>query len=255
MPEGDTIFRAARAMHQALAGRTVTSFVSVFPHLDRIDHDTPLAGRTVERVEAVGKHLLIWFSARLALRTHMRMSGSWHLYRPGERWQRPRHEMRIILETAAIHAVAFSVPVAELVTPEAMARSGVIGRLGPDLLADGFDAAEAAARIAARGDMAIGDALLDQTAIAGIGNIYKSEALFAARVNPFVLVGELELARIERTVEKASRLMKAAALTSRTRKWVYDRAGEPCRRCGTVISVRKQGPHARRTYWCGTCQV
>ncbi len=254
MPEGDTIFRAARTLHQVLAGRTVTAFRSTYPQLDRIDHDTPLTGRTVERVEAAGKHLLIWFSGGLALRTHMRMHGSWHVYRPGERWQRPHHEMRIVIETADMHAVAFNVPVAELVTPQELARSGVIERLGPDLLAPDFDAAAAVARIVARPDLAIADALLDQQVIAGIGNIYKSEALFAARVNPFALVGTLPPDDITRTVIRAVRLMSAAAHDSRLGYWVYNRAGEPCRRCGTAISVKRQGPHARRTYWCGKCQ-
>ena len=255
MPEGDTIFRAARALQQALAGRTVTGFTSVFPHLNRVDHDTPLAGRTVERVESIGKHLLIWFSGGLALRTHMRMNGSWHIYRPGERWQRPRHDMRIIIETDAMHAIAFNVPVAELIRPEALERSAVMQGLGPDLLAPDFDAAVAVARIATRPDVAMADALLDQTAIAGIGNIYKSEALFAAGVNPFTTVGELESNQIERIVVRAVKLMKAAAGGSTTRRWVYGRAGEPCRRCGAAISVKKQGQHARRTYWCSRCQA
>jgi endonuclease-8 len=255
MPEGDTIFRAARALQLALAGRTVTSFTSVFPHLNRIDFDAPLTGRTVDAVESAGKHLLMWFSGGLVLRTHMRMNGSWHIYRPGERWQRPRHEMRIAIETAAMHAVAFSVPIAELVTPSALERSKTMQTLGPDLLADNFDASEAVARIVARGDAAIADALLDQRTIAGIGNIYKSEALFAARLDPFALVGNLGRESIERVVAKAVALMKRAAIESRTSRWVYDRAGEPCRRCGTAISVKKQGPHARRTYWCRRCQA
>jgi endonuclease VIII len=255
MPEGDTIFRAARTLHQALAGRTVTRFTSVFPHLNRIDADAPLAGRTVDRVEPAGKHLLIWFSGDLVLRTHMRMSGSWHIYRPGERWQRPRHQMRIVLETAAMHAVAFGVPVAEFGTGEALERSSTMRALGPDLLADDFDAADAVARIIARGDVAIADALLDQGAIAGIGNIYKSESLFAARVDPFALVSTLAPDSIARVVAKAVALMKRAALESRASRWVYDRAGEPCRRCGTVIAAKKQGPHARRTYWCPRCQA
>src|ERR687895_120092 len=109
MPEGDSIFRAARTLQRALAGRAVTRFESVFPRLTRIDHDAPICGRIVERVEARGKHLLMWFSGGLVLRTHMRMHGSWHIYRPGERWQRPGHDMRVVIETADIHAVAFSV--------------------------------------------------------------------------------------------------------------------------------------------------
>src|SRR5215207_1087386 len=99
MPEGDTIFRAARTLHRALAGRTVTRFESVFPALSRVDVDTPLAGRTVEGVTSHGKHLLMIFSGDLILRTHMRMNGSWHIYRPGEKWQRPHRDMRVIVET------------------------------------------------------------------------------------------------------------------------------------------------------------
>src|SRR6187549_3423505 len=113
MPEGDSIYRAARTLHRALAGRTITRFQSVFPQLNRVDDDAPLRGRTIEGVEARGKHLLFRFSGDLVLRTHMRMNGSWHIYRLGERWQRPRADMRIVVATAAYEAVAFTVPVAE----------------------------------------------------------------------------------------------------------------------------------------------
>jgi endonuclease-8 len=254
MPEGDTILRAARTLHQALAGRRVTGFTSVFPRLSRIDYDAPLSGRTIERVNAAGKHLLMWFSGDLVLRTHMRMHGSWHVYRPGERWQRPGHDMRITIETPDFHAVAFNVPVAEFLRASEVGRSDVLRHLGPDLLADDFDAAGAVSRIASRADLAIGDALLDQGAIAGIGNIYKSESLFAARINPFTPVSALDQAQIARIVEKAGRLMRASVDDTRLSKWVYDRAGEPCRRCGTRILSKKQGANARTTYWCPRCQ-
>src|SRR5687767_10460511 len=170
MPEGDTIFRAARTLQRALAGRTVTRFESVFPRLTRVDDDAPIRGRTIDRVEARGKHLLIWFSGDLVLRTHMRMHGSWHIYRPGERWQRPGHDMRIIVETDAFHAVGFSIPIAEFTSVRDLERSGPLQAIGPDLLADDFDADEAVARVRARPAMDIADALLDQTALAGIGN-------------------------------------------------------------------------------------
>ena len=274
MPEGDTIFRAARTLHRALAGRTVTRFESVYPALSRVDVDTPLRGRTIERVEARGKHLLMWFSGELVLRTHMRMHGSWHIYRPPERWRRPRHAMRIVLETEDFHAVAFDVPVAEFATPAALERIRQIAELGPDPLADGFKADEAADRIRARGDVEIGDALLDQTAIAGIGNVYKSEVLFAGRVNPFVKVRELPPDQVDRLVATAVKFMRANVAagapsaietyrglrrtTGRSdpgaRLWVYGRAGKPCRVCGGPISRRRQGPHARSTYWCARCQ-
>jgi len=274
MPEGDSIFRAARTLQRALAGRTVTRFESVFPRLTRIDDDSPLRGRTIERVEARGKHLLIWFSGDLVLRTHMRMNGSWHIYRPGERWSRPRHDMRIVLETPEMHAVAFSVPVAEFGSAAELARAPALRDLGPDALSERFVAAEAVDRIASRRDMEIADALLDQTAIAGIGNIYKSEVLFAGRISPFLKVAELAREDIDRLVAIAAKFLRAnvseaarggivtyAGLRRTTgrsdpgaRLWVYGRGGKPCRRCGTPISRVKQGPHARSTYWCDRCQ-
>lgn len=274
MPEGDSIFRAARTLQRALAGRTVTRFESVFPRLTRINDDRPLRGRTIERVEARGKHLLIWFSGDLVLRTHMRMNGSWHIYRPGERWSRPHHDMRIVLETLEMHAVAFNVPVAEFGSAAELARTPALRDLGPDPLSESFVAAEAVDRIASRRDMEIADALLDQSAIAGIGNIYKSEVLFAGRIHPFLKVAELAREDIERLVAIAVKFLRANVsdaarggiatyagfrrTTGRSdpgaRLWVYGRGGKPCRRCGTPITRGKQGPHARSTYWCDRCQ-
>jgi len=273
LPEGDSIFRAARGLHRALAGRTVSGFESVFPHLTNPLEDRPLTGQLIERVEARGKHLLMWFSGGVVLRSHMRMHGSWHLYRPGERWQRPRHEMRIVLKTADIIAVAFSVPIAELESAARIEQTEPLKDLGPDLLRDDFDAGTAIARIRDRSEMEIADALLDQRALAGIGNVYKSESLFAAGVNPFTPVVQVTTEELERVVSTAARLMRAnvgdgnpsmrtyAGLRRTTgrfdpgaRLWVYGRAGKPCRRCGTPIQRARQGVHARSTYWCTTYQ-
>lgn len=255
MPEGDSIFRAARALQQALAGRTVTRFESVFPRLTRVDADCPMPGRTIDRVEARGKHLLIWFSGDLVLRTHMRMHGSWHIYRPGERWQRPRADMRIIIGTAEFEAVAFNVPVAELTNGRALERDPAVRELGPDILADVFDAAAIVGRIRHAPDIEIANALLDQRVVSGIGNIFKSEALFAARVHPFARANDLSDADIERVVAAARKLMRASARSERPGGWwVYGRAGRPCRRCGSPLSRRKQGDAARSTYWCERCQ-
>jgi endonuclease-8 len=260
MPEGDTIHRAARALHAALAGQRVERFESVFAHLTRVDADQPIADRLVQRVEARGKHILMWLDdkqggASLVLRTHMRMHGSWHIYQPGERWQRPRHELRILLETQPYVAVACAVPVAEFV------------KLGPDLLSDTFDANEACARLAARPDMDVADALLDQRALAGIGNVFKSEVLFAARVSPFTQVGALSANQLARIVTIAARQMRANVgdtaasgrnttnrLDPSARLWVYGRRGLPCRRCGAPIQRTRQGPDTRATYWCERCQ-
>jgi endonuclease-8 len=255
MPEGDTIFRAARTLNRALAGRTVTRFDSVFAKLTRANDDLRITGRTIERVDAHGKHLLIWFSGDLVLRTHMRMHGSWHIYRPGERWQRPRADMRIVLGTADYEAVAFSVPVVELTNARDLERDPALRDLGPDILGDDFDAAEAVSRMQAMPDTDIADALLDQRALAGIGNIFKSESLFVARVDPFAKVGTLAREEVERVVNAARRLMRASATQRPAVFSVYGRGARPCRRCGTSISRRKQGENARVTYWCSRCQA
>jgi endonuclease-8 len=273
MPEGDTIFRAARTLHLALAGRAVTRFETVLPQLSRIDADTPLAGRTVEQVWSVGKHLLMRFSGDLVLRTHMRMSGSWHIYRPGERWHRPRRDMRILVGNCEYEAVAFSVPVAEFISELALGRHRGLRKLGPDLLAESFDAAEALRRFRERPECPIADALLDQRLLAGVGNVYKSEVLFACRIHPFAPVSMLSDARLSAVVETARRLLltnvttELAPMTTyagyrRTtrrenpgdRLWVYGRGGKPCRRCDTPIAVRKDRGSARLTYWCPRCQ-
>ena len=271
MPEGDTIHRAARTLHTALSGQRIERFESVFAHLTRIDADAPIAGRLVERVEARGKHLLMWLEGALVLRTHMRMHGSWHIYRPGERWQRPRHEMRIVLATGTYVAVAFAVPVAEFVDATTLEREGPVAELGPDLLSDTFDASEAVARLQDRGDLEIADALLDQRAVAGIGNVFKSEVLFAARVSPFTLVHRLGSAMLDRILAIARRQLRANAgeadtlgpaggrrttnrLDPAERLFAYGRRGLPCRRCGTPVQRAKQGPDMRSTYWCERCQ-
>ena len=245
----------------------------MLPALTRIHEDHPITGRVVERVESKGKHVLMRFSERLVLRTHMRMNGSWHIYRPGEAWQRPRRDMRIVLATADFEAVGFNIPVAEFIRERTLSRHDELRRLGPDLLSEDFDEAEAVARIQARPTTEIGDVLLNQRVLAGIGNVYKSEVLFACRVNPFVPAGTLDEAVVRHLVETAKKFLRVntstglAAMTTYTgfrrttrrddpseRLWVYGRARRPCRRCGTPIRVRAQGRDARLTYWCASCQ-
>jgi len=274
VPEGDTLFRTAATLQKAIGGRVVTRFETVLVQLERVDVDTPIAGRTVEQVEAHGKHLLIRFSGDLALRTHLRMNGSWHVYRPGERWQRPRHVMRIVIATDTWEAVAFDVHVAEFLTPAAERRHRELTALGPDLLAEAFDAGDAQSRLRARGDRTIEVALLDQRAVAGIGNVYKSEVLFLCGVWPFAPVAALDDATLTLLIDTARDLLRAnvapasgeAIVTYRglrrttrradpgERLWVYGRARKPCRRCATEIEVRATGPDARLTYWCPQCQ-
>jgi endonuclease VIII len=267
MPEGDTIFRAAATLHRALAGEVVTRFETVLPKLARVDEDRPVAGRTVESAEAAGKHLLLRFSGGLVLRTHMRMNGSWHLYRPGERWRRPRLAMRIVVETAPFVAVGFDVPVAEFLEGPAVARQRELRALGPDLLAPAFDGEEAARRIRARPGDAIAEAVLNQRALAGAGNVFKSEILFVAGVSPFRTVASLSDEELRDVLAHARRLLRAnageesapgrrttGAWDRSARLWVYGRGGEACRRCGDAVRFARQGRDARGTYWCPTCQ-
>jgi endonuclease VIII len=273
VPEGDTIFRAATAMHRALAGRVVTRFESVYPAVMRIADDRPIVGRTIESVSARGKHLLIAFSGDLVLRTHMRMNGSWHLYKAGIRWQRPARDMRVLLVAGEVEAVGFNVPVAELLTARQLSRHAQLSALGPDLLDPAFDAVEAARRIRARGPEPVGDVLLNQRVLAGIGNVFKSEILFLTGIEPFTPVAALADAQIERLIAISREQLAANVLTRsqslspsigrRTTRsldpnnklWVYGRGGKPCRRCGAPIQARKTGLDARLTYWCPRCQA
>ena len=273
MPEGDTIHRAALTLHRALAGRPVVRFVSVFPALTRVHEDSPLTGQTVEAVAARGKHLLMRFSGGQTLRTHMRMNGSWHIYRPGEHWQRPRRDMRIVVATGDFEAVGFNIPVAEFIQSARVAKHAELRQLGPDLLGEHFDRGEAIRRLTGRGSTSVGDALLNQRVVAGIGNVYKSEVLFACGVNPFVRVGELTADQVGCLIDTALKFLRSnvtgrlAPMTTysgyrrttrrddpRERLWVYGRARRPCRRCQTPVRVQKQGSDARLTYWCPRCQ-
>jgi endonuclease-8 len=274
MPEGDSIFRAARSMHRVLSGHLVTKFETAYAHLDRVNVDTPIVGRTIERIESAGKHHLIVFSGDLILRTHMRMNGSWHLYRPGERWWRGPQAMRVRIDTADWVAVAFNVPVAEFVTPKELTTTDPVAKLGPDLLGREFDRAEAVRRLIASAHQPIAMSLLDQRLVAGLGNVYKSEVLFLSSVNPFTPVAAVPKETLERMMDLARGLLKDNVIdgtspriqtyrnlrmTNRASEhdeslWVYGRAGKPCRKCGTPIEMRKMGIEARSTYWCPQCQ-
>jgi endonuclease VIII len=274
MPEGDTIFRAARTLNRALAGKVVTKFDTVLPKLSRIDDDSPIAGRTILSVDAIGKWLCIRFSGDLVLLTHMRMNGSWHIYRAAERWQRPRADMRIAIATADFVAVGFNVPVAEFHTEASLAQRSGVSRLGSDILSTDFDHSTAISALQARPEMGIAEALLDQSLIAGLGNVYKSEVCFACSVNPFRSVSTLTEVELECLVRTARKFLLAnttdaagAHMVTYTgmrrttgraspsdRLWVYGRAGEPCRRCGTPIASNKEGKNARVTFWCPQCQ-
>jgi endonuclease-8 len=275
MPEGDTIFRAARTLHRALAGEVVTGFESVLPKLERVEVDAGVTGRTIERVEANGKWTLMHFSGDLILLTHMLMSGSWHIYRPGERWRRRRLDMRVIIRTAKIEAVGFGLPIAEFHSSDSLPRRRVFNQIGPSVLAPEYDDAEIVRLLRSRPELTVGEALLSQSLIAGIGNVFKSEICFACAVHPFRMVSSLSILELAALVSTARKFLLANVADTSGDKivtytgirrttgrsdseenlWVYGRRGEQCRRCGSAIESRKQGPDARVTFWCSQCQL
>lgn len=258
MPEGDTIFRAATTLRRALVGQPILRFTA--PRL--VGAGLP-AGRTVTGVEPRGKHLLIHVDGEppLTLRTHLKMPGSWHVYRPGQRWRKAAHRARVVLETPVAVAVCFDAPVVEVVRTEQLGRHPELARLGPDLSqpeADLEDAVRRMGRLSAP-DREVGIALLDQRIACGVGNVFKCEILFACGIDPFAPVGGLRADDHRRLITTAATQLRAN-LGGYPRRTVpeglavYGRAGAPCHRCGTSIRVARQGEHVRLTYWCPTCQ-
>jgi endonuclease-8 len=258
MPEGDTVWRAALHLHRALSGQVLLATDFRVPAHATLD----LSGRTVEETVARGKHLLTRIGADHTLHTHLKMEGSWHLYKPGTSWRRPAHEARVVLRTEEWTAVGFALGVVEVVARDA--ESTVVGHLGPDLLGPDWDEDEALRRLRADPSRPVADAILDQRNLAGIGNLYKSELCFLAGVHPRVPVCDVtdlpRLVRRARTALEANKNRVEQTLTGDTRRgrqtWVYRRDKQPCRRCGTRIRVDMQGPETqeRATYWCPSCQ-
>ena len=270
MPEGDTLFRTAAGLRPYMVGRRVIAARAAgsgaIPQVHRI------VGCEISAVEALGKNLLIRFDNGLEIRTHLKMTGSWHRYRPGERWRRPPARARLVIEVPGAVAVCFDAPVVELLEQRAEAVHPSLGRLGPDLLAPDFDAVEAFRRLRepARAELSIAEALVDQRALAGIGNVFKSEILWIERISPFDRVAELDDDVLVRLVATARRLLLAnvqpshgperTTTTGDSRAagplYVYGRTGRPCRHCGGPIASARQGTElGRTTYWCPTCQV
>jgi endonuclease VIII len=275
MPEGDTIFRTARALTRALAGKAITEFRSNYALLTRYNDDTPLAGQMVERVEARGKWMLTYFSGGGILATHLLMSGSWHIYRPGEAWQVAARHMRIVIGNRDYQAVGFHVPVAQIHSAQSLKRDRRIPQREIDVLRAEFDVEAAVDRAMACAQEEIGDVLLHQEVLAGVGNVFKSEICFVNGVNPFCRVADLRRNEVAALASTAHRLIAANVLedspdrivTYRGQQrrtthrsdpgeslWVYGRRGEPCRKCGARIRSRMQGPEVRVTFWCGRCQ-
>ncbi|GGV78435.1 MULTISPECIES: DNA-formamidopyrimidine glycosylase family protein [Streptomyces] len=259
MPEGDTVWQAARRLHDALAGRVLTRSDFRVPAYATVD----LAGRTVLDTVARGKHLLTRIEGGLTLHTHLRMDGAWKVYGSGERWKGgPAHQIRIVLATAGRSAVGYRLPVLELL-PTAQ-ETQAVGHLGPDLLGADWDPERALANLLADPARPLGEALLDQRVLAGIGNVYKSELCFLLGVTPWLTVGSLPAEQAARLPGLAKKLLEAnrdrpvrqTTGLRAPRLFVYGRAPRPCLRCGTSLRVADQGDGSqeRPTYWCPVCQ-
>lgn len=254
MPEGDTIHRTANRLRPALAEAVLLRFDA-----PRLRGDRPRVGDRIDRVEAIGKHLLIRFEGGLVLHSHMKMTGSWHLYRTNERWQERPHLARAVLEVSGWVAVCFAAPVVQTYR-EGEAQSPV-AHLGPDLCRTDVDfdvVLERCTSIAAQGT-SIADVLLDQRIACGIGNVFKSEALWACRCSPFTAIELITTTQRDRLWRVASKQLRSN-LQGGTRTTVpgglavYGRQRQACRSCDTTIEMRHHGDQARSTYWCPVCQ-
>ncbi len=258
MPEGDTVFRAARLLDRSLSGQVLTHTDFRVPQLATTD----LSGQRVLLTVSRGKHLLTRTDGGWTLHTHLKMEGAWRVLRSGQRWPRPEHQARVVLRTSARTAVGFSLGVVELLRTDD--ESTVVGHLGPDLLGPDWDEAEALRRLVEDPARPLAEALLDQRNLAGLGNMYVAELCFVSGRHPRTPVGSVpDLARLVRRGRQMLDLNKERAVQSTTgdlrereRMWVYRRDRSPCRRCGTPVSVEMTGPAGREraTYWCSSCQ-
>jgi endonuclease-8 len=256
VPEGDTVYVAAGRLHRALAGSVLTKTDFRVPAIATAD----LSGRKLDEVVSRGKHFLFRIEGGVTFHTHFRMDGEWHLYRADSRWRGPAHAIRAVLETESWTAVGFHLAMTELV--ETAAEDRLVGHLGPDPLTD-WDHGEAVRRLRLHPDRSVGETLLDQTVMAGPGNVYKCEICFLRGADPWTPVRDVP--DHDGLVDLTARLMGANRKTGMQittgdqrpgrQRWVYGRAAQPCRRCGTLVRRKAQDPSGERvTYWCPTCQ-
>ena len=261
MPEGDTLHRTAAALRRAILGHRLTRL-----ELPRAPLPVPGVGARVERILARGKHLLIELSDEHTLHSHLGMTGSWHLYAPGDRWRGAPGAVRAVLGTDVATAVCFSAPVVELLTSREVARHPTLRGLGPDLCDPPVDTEAILSRVGrlASPRQPVAQLLLDQRVACGVGNIYRSEVLFLHRLHPSTPLGHVPEAELKPIFATAAELLQRNLATTRrttvprTRPgalWVYDRTGRPCRRCGTRVQRGVVGEPPRSVFWCPSCQA
>jgi len=268
MPEGDTIHRVATVLRRALAGRVVTGFEVTAPRMTSDAARFEVVGSVVRSVESNGKHLLITFARGdddVVLHTHMKMTGMWHVYRPGERWWSPKADARVVITTEEFVAPCFQPPVVEFMTAREIALHAVLPQLGPDIIRDEFDTDEALRRLrTGPPERDIATALLDQRTISGIGNVFKCEALFLERVSPWAKVADLDDETLAGLVAQARTLMRLNrdgggrrthfGLDRGEAMWVDERTGLPCRVCGTAVAWGYHPNEFRKSWYCPKCQ-
>jgi endonuclease VIII len=257
MPEGDTIHNAARRVGAVLVGKPIETIETPQPRHARDRWPERLAGRAVRGVDARGKHLFLRFEGGLALHSHLRMNGWWDVYPRGQRWRRSPRRAWLVIRTPEHEVVQFDGPVLELMTDGRSRFDQWLARLGPDVLADEFDVPAFVKRV--RDDdqtRGLGDALLDQRNVAGIGNIWKSEGCFAARIDPWRKLRDVSDDEALSVIHAVRPLMQESVAGGFPKSvQIYKRHGTPCPRCRTKIRARGQGDANRTTYWCPGCQT
>jgi endonuclease VIII len=252
VPEGDTIHRTARRLEAALAGHDIELAEAPSPRSPIHNRAGELRGRTLERAEARGKHLLVHFSGGLVLHSHLGIGGRWSIRADG---RRPGGRPWVLLVAGSRAAAQYGGQLLRVVSTSRARNDPGLMQLGPDPLAPGFDPAAAAGRLLTHGrGRELGDALLDQTIVAGIGNAIRVEACFRARISPWRGVGELAADEAERVIGANQWVMEASLEHGRRPRSIYRRSGRPCPRCGTKIRSRGQGDANRIAYWCPSCQ-
>ncbi len=262
MPEGDTLYRTATRLRRTLCGQRVEEATSPRGLL-RDSELAEISGATVVAVAARGKHLLIEFDGQRTLHSHLGMHGSWQVYLKQKPWRKPIRWAGLALTLSNCRVVCFQPKTLEWLNAVQLKRHPYLHRLGPDLLDESCDVDEILARFRRQPQRPLGEAVMDQTILCGIGNVFKSELLFLERVDPFRSVGELSDEALRGLIAHGQKLLRknSAGEPRRTRLgdprqalWVYGRSGEHCLVCGEKISLRRQGDLGRSTYWCGSCQ-